>query len=228
MATNQPPRKDWKDCKTCGTIPAVSSEFVKGGQSDGPGLPAASLALEIVGAPYFDDSTSGSNSCIKRCPECGSIFRWANEYEYLVNGSEDDTTLVRLGPDEGAKAEAEALRVVEIKKKQFQVEGARRVHLLKTTASSAVIDEAAGYLDHHQIVYKEDITFAVPALVNALVRHEHQEQKCPHGQRLLWVLRGYAWKSSEHARRVLDALNPFLYELVPPEVQELLSQCKKK
>jgi hypothetical protein len=228
MAKEPAAGKDWKDCKTCGTIPAASSEFVKGGESDGPGLPASSLKLEIVGAPYFDDSTSGSNSCTKRCPECGSVFRWANEYEYLVNGSEDDTTLVRLGPEEGAKAEAEALHRAEVQKKLFQVEGTRRMHLLKTSTVAGVIDEAAGYLDHGQICHKEDITFAIPALVGALARHGHKSKNCNPGQRLFWVLSGYTWKSKEHAKRVLNALEAFVDKPHPPEIDELIAQCEKK
>jgi hypothetical protein len=217
-----------KECSICGSIPASSSQFVKGGEFDGPGLPAAALKLDIVGAPYFDDSTSGSNSCIKRCPQCGSIFRWKNEYEYLVNGSEDDTSLVRLSIEEGAKAEADALHVAEIQKKLFQVEGVRQVHLLKTSTAASVLEEVAGYLDHHRICYKEDITFAIPALIGALVRHEHKAAKCNAGQRLFWVLSGYALDSEEHSRLVLDTLQGFASKPFPPEVEDLVKNARIK
>jgi hypothetical protein len=204
---------------------------LKGGQSDGPGLPAASLKLEIVGAPYFDDSTSGSNQCIKRCPECGTAYRWSNEYEYLVNGSEDDTNLIRMDPEEGGKAVADTIHSAAVQRKVFQVEGVRRVHLLKTSTAAGVLDEAAGYLDHHRICYKEDITFAIPALVGALVRHQHKAEKCNAGQRLFWVLSGYALDSEEHSCLVLDTLQGFAGKPFPPEVDELVKnariKCKK-
>jgi hypothetical protein len=227
MAKNIDSTKDWKDCKTCGSIPAASSQFVKGGEFDGPGLPSASITLEIVGAPFFDDSTSGSNSCIKRCPECGSVFRWANEYEYLVNGSEDDTSLVRLSREEGEKAVADTLHAVDVKKKLFQVEGTRRVHLLKHSTVDKVISEAAGYLEHGQLCYNEDLTFAVPAMVGALVRHEHNTAKCYTGMQLFWSLSRYAGMSKGRAKAVLDSLQGFTDKPLPPEVEELVVICKK-
>lgn len=224
----EPVSKPWESCSICSSIPDASSELVKGGESDGPGLPTASLKLEIVGAPYFDDSTSGSNRCFKRCPECGSMFRWENEYEYLVNGSEDDTSLIRLELEDGKKALADTLHEVAVRRKVFQVEGVRRVHLLKTTTSASVIDEAAGFFDHHQICYKEDITFAIPALIGALVRHEHRAEKCNAGQRLFWALSGYARESKEHSRLVLDTLQSFAGKPFPPEVDELMKHTNIK
>jgi hypothetical protein len=226
--SQKPAPKPWETCSICNSIPDASSQFVKGGEYDGPGLPAASLKLEIVGAPYFDDSTSGSNRCIKRCPECGTAYRWSNEYEYLVNGSEDDINLVRLPPDEGEKAIAEALHQVDVQKKLFQVEGARRVHLLKTSTIDRVISEAVGYLEHGQLCHDEDISFAVPALVDAFPRHKHDAKDCYTGKQLIWTLSRYAEKSREHANRVLDALQGLAGKGLPPEVDELVAHIKKK
>lgn len=57
----------------------------------------SSRGLAILGAPIFDDSTGGSNWCLKRCPACGALYEWRHEYTYLVNGaSEDDTYVTRL------------------------------------------------------------------------------------------------------------------------------------
>jgi len=65
---------------------------------------ADDAALEILGAPIFDDSTGGSNWCLKRCNSCGALYDWRHEYTYLVNGaSEDDTYVTRLDPS-GARA----------------------------------------------------------------------------------------------------------------------------
>lgn len=56
----------------------------------------------IVAAPFFDDSTGGSNACLQICPACRTLFDWRHEYTYLVNGaSEDDTYVTRLD-DAGA------------------------------------------------------------------------------------------------------------------------------
>ncbi len=33
---------------------------------------------------------------IKRCPECGTYYLYETDYEYLVNGSEDEQKLLRL------------------------------------------------------------------------------------------------------------------------------------
>ncbi|MEX2680497.1 MAG: hypothetical protein Q6373_002780 [Candidatus Sigynarchaeota archaeon] len=228
MAPEKPNPKPWEGCSICSSIPDHSFEFWKGGESDGPGLPAASARLEIVGAPYFDDSTSGSNHCIKRCPECGTAYRWTTEYEYLVNGSEDDINLVRLSPEEGEKAVAEALHQAAVQKKLFQAEGARRVHLLKTSTIDKVISEAVGYLDHGQLCHDEDITFAVPALVAAFPRHKHDAEDCYTGKQLIWALSRYAEKSKEHAKLVLDAVQGLAGQDVPPEIDELVARIKKK
>lgn len=69
--------------------------------------PDAYASLEILGAPVFDDSTGGSNWCLKRCRLCGRLFDWEHEYTYLVNGASEDDTYVT--PLDGAGAR-EALR----------------------------------------------------------------------------------------------------------------------
>ncbi|MBN2153431.1 MAG: hypothetical protein JW839_18395 [Candidatus Lokiarchaeota archaeon] len=221
-------KKPWEGCSICSSIPDHAYEFWKAGVCDGPGIPAVSAKLAIIGAPYFDDSTSGSNSCIKRCPECGTAYRWTTEYEYLVNGSEDDINLVRLSPEEGEKAVADVLHSVAVQKKLFQVEGARRVHLLKTSTTNRIISEAVGYLDHGQLCHDEDITFAVPALVGAFTRHVHDAKDCYTGKQLIWMLSRYAEKSKEHAKRVFDALQGLTGKDLPPEVEELVECIKKK
>ena len=37
---------------------------------------------------------------VRRCPRCGTFYRYDCTYEYLVNGSEDEETLERMTPGE--------------------------------------------------------------------------------------------------------------------------------
>jgi hypothetical protein len=219
--------KVWKECPTCHAIPDSSSEFWKGGESDSTGMPAETMKLEIIGFPYFTDSTSGSNSCIKRCPTCKSVFRWANEYTYLVNGSEDDISLVRLGIDEGEKAVEHAWKQMQDARRYYQEQGMIHVQLLASNPSNKAMEDAAGFFDHYQIVYKEDISFAIPALVKALAAHEHKTPTCLAGQRAFFAIRAYAKKTKDNARRVTDAITALETSSRPPEIVDLTSQLTR-
>lgn len=84
-------------CPTCGGVRGSATSFSKyGWPEQDTSTPVPASGLEIVGAPLFDDTTSGSNFCVKRCSACGALFEWEHEYEFLAGGSEDTTTLTRL------------------------------------------------------------------------------------------------------------------------------------
>ena len=205
----------------------MSSEFWKGGETDGAGLPAASLKLEIVGAPYYDDSTSSSNRCIKQCPECGTCYRWETEYTYLVNGSEDDITLTRLSDAEGAEAVQKILASVERYKQQFQDEARMHVESLESMTNQQKALNAAHFFSYNQTIHKEDITFAVPALVHAIVNHAHSSSKCGTGSSLYWVLWDFTRKDEVSKSSLIDLLGQVDANASPPEVQDLLKAlCK--
>lgn len=38
-----------------------------------------------------------------QCPKCKTFYRYESDYEYLVNGSEDEQSLKRLNAEEAAK-----------------------------------------------------------------------------------------------------------------------------
>ena len=40
---------------------------------------------------------------LKQCPECGTYYLYRTDYEYLVNGSEDEEVLTRLKPEEATE-----------------------------------------------------------------------------------------------------------------------------
>ena len=86
----------WKKCTICNSLPDQSYEFWKGGELESGGIGYNETFLEIVGAPTFTDSTSYRHWCIKRCPQCNTCYHWDFDYEYLVNGTEDEITLRRL------------------------------------------------------------------------------------------------------------------------------------
>jgi hypothetical protein len=56
-------------------------------------LPAAASQLVVV-----KDFRPGSSRALqlKKCPQCGRYYLYRTDYEYLVNGSEDEEFLTRL------------------------------------------------------------------------------------------------------------------------------------
>lgn len=63
-------------------------------------LPAACNELELV----RDLSGCSSRKLqLQQCPECRTYYLYRSDYEFLVNGSEDEEWLTRL-TDEGAQA----------------------------------------------------------------------------------------------------------------------------
>ena len=63
-------------------------------------LPAAAAHLVMV----RDLSASGSRALLlKRCLQCGTYYLYRTDYEYLVNGSEDEEFLNRLTDEQAAE-----------------------------------------------------------------------------------------------------------------------------
>lgn len=60
-------------------------------------LPAAADQLIII--KDFQPSSSRKKQ-IQRCPACGTFYFYQSDYEYLVNGSEDEESLIRLTIDQ--------------------------------------------------------------------------------------------------------------------------------
>lgn len=65
-------------------------------------LPAAESALKVVQAVRHPDRGKGE---LKQCPECGAWFFYRTSYEFLIPGSYDEQSLIRL-----SGVEAETLR----------------------------------------------------------------------------------------------------------------------
>jgi hypothetical protein len=69
----------------------------KHGCDDGTSLPREAGGL----VELLDLSPEGSRrKILLACPECGTRYLYESDYTYLVNGSEDEQTLIRLTAEE--------------------------------------------------------------------------------------------------------------------------------
>ena len=93
----------WKKCSICNPLPDSSYAYWKGNELESGRIGCNEKYLEIIGAPTFTDSTSYRHWCIKRCPQCNTYYFWKFNYEYYVNGTEDEITLKRLDEKEVPK-----------------------------------------------------------------------------------------------------------------------------
>lgn len=88
-------------CSICSRLGDDEHAFQKyGWEEDNTYLPEASDSLVVVKdfRPY--DSRKFQ---LQQCPECGTYYLYRTDYEYLVNGSEDEEFLTRLTPEQAAK-----------------------------------------------------------------------------------------------------------------------------
>ena len=90
-------------CAACGSIGQGASAFEKGGWPEQTVLlPAAVGALETV----CGWESGGRGEKLLRCAACGDHFRWTLSYEFLVGGTEDETTIERIPASEVAALRA--------------------------------------------------------------------------------------------------------------------------
>jgi hypothetical protein len=83
-----------RQCKICSNLSDQEYAFQKyGSEISNTNLPAAADRLHVVRdfQPY--DSRKMQ---IQQCSECGTYYLYRTDYEYLVNGSEDEEFLTRL------------------------------------------------------------------------------------------------------------------------------------
>ena len=88
-------------CSICRHLADKEAAFQKyGWEEDNTYLPAAAGRLTMVKdfKPYASRKLQ-----LHQCPECGTYYRYETDYEFLVNGSEDEEYLTRLTDEEAAK-----------------------------------------------------------------------------------------------------------------------------
>jgi hypothetical protein len=93
--------KEAEQCEICGKLSDAETSYSKYGSPDDdrPLPPEASRLVP-------EEPASGCHAerdHVKRCPLCGTFYRYLSSYEYLVNGSEDEEELRRITPEEAAR-----------------------------------------------------------------------------------------------------------------------------
>lgn len=90
----------FSSCEICSHLADEDCAMQKYGASeDDSFLSPYSEKLEWLEPPPHDSRFIA----LKRCPVCETYYRYELDYEYLVNGSEDEETLTRLTPTEARK-----------------------------------------------------------------------------------------------------------------------------
>lgn len=96
-AGDTPPRP----CSICSEL--SDQEYAKqkwGWEENNTYLPAAAAQRAIVRdiRPYDSPKLQ-----LQQCPECSCYYLYRTDYEYLVNGSEDEEHLTRLSAEQAAE-----------------------------------------------------------------------------------------------------------------------------
>jgi hypothetical protein len=88
-------------CPLCSSLRDEQYAFQKfGAPEQDTSLPAAAGSLVLV----RDVGSRGSRELqLWQCPACGTYFLYRTDYEYLVNGTEDEQFLTRLTHEQAAE-----------------------------------------------------------------------------------------------------------------------------
>ena len=214
----------WQTCPICQAIPEQASALCIGGEVRSGGLPDAARRLEVVGAPYHDDSTGYSHDCLKRCPVCETCYAWAYTHEYLAGATEETFTLTRLNSFEGrqrTRAILEELRALEA---EFRAAAAPHLEALRGCRDAVRLTAAAEFL-HQGSVKGFDLGFAVEPLVHALARHAHAASGCAAGEALMLTLGDHAGRGPQQRRDLCARLRAVAGPTAAPEVDALTARC---
>jgi hypothetical protein len=214
----------WQTCPICQKLPERATALLIDGEVRSGGLPEAARRLEVVGAPYHDDSTGYSHDCLQRCPVCETCYEWVYTHEYLGGAAEEAFSLTRLNVFEGrqrTRAVLEELRELEA---QFRAEAAPHLEALRACADAAAMVAAAELL-HRGGVKGFDLGFALEALVHALARHAHAPGGCAAGAALMVALGDHAGRGTPQRRDLCARLRAVAGPASAPEVDALTARC---
>lgn len=91
-------KPDVGQCPICSNLSDQEYAYQKYGSADGDTeLPAAVAQLVLV----RDLQPHGSRRLeLQSCPHCKTYYLYRTDYEYLVNGSEDEQFLTRLSEEQ--------------------------------------------------------------------------------------------------------------------------------
>ena len=96
------PNKDTpsRQCSICSQLADNESAYQKYGHAeDDTYLPAAANSLQVV--RDFKPHSSRKLQ-LQQCPQCATYYLYRTDYEFLVNGSEDEEELTRLTDETAA------------------------------------------------------------------------------------------------------------------------------
>lgn len=87
-------------CSACSQLADYESAYQKyGREEENTYLPAATNSLKVV--KDFKPHSSRKLQ-LQQCPQCQTYYLYKTDYEFLVNGSEDEEELTRLTDEEAA------------------------------------------------------------------------------------------------------------------------------
>ncbi len=194
--------------------------FWKGGVLETDPMPASEAKLEVMYRDFFHPNTSHTNNCLKHCPECGTYYLWDFEYEYLVNGSEDDLNLTRLSETEAKEWLDKFDTAVKFRIKNFRARVQKQIDILKTTNTIGALKEA---IEEFEYAHNEGFDFEgiFQDLVTILIHHKHSKSdKCP-GKDLIKVLLNVVKRNPQYKKEMLAILRNADLKPLPPEVDNL-------
>ena len=228
-----PKAKRYLDCSICRTIPdRAQADWIRDELLGDP-LPKAESRLMVVGAPFFVDRHSHSHSCLKQCPECDTFYGWDFSYEYLVHGSEDEVVLTRLSDAEGQRRARAVFTTIEADETKFRAEAVPRIDTLLDSPDGKGVYGAAYFLQGGQM-RGHDVSFAIHALVKALVRFSAADEENTYlescASLIYLVLSDAVKESPEAAGRVLDILESKGVDATNTELKRvkwLIADCRK-
>jgi hypothetical protein len=211
----------WQACPICRDIPDYCRAFWKGGDKVENTIPPAVDKLPVVGAPFYDQDTSHSNWCLLRCPACGAYYDWDFEYEYLVNGSEDDIVVTRLSQQEGERKAKLVADAVAASQARFAAGSLPYLETLQRAADPADVGKAASWIFAAQ-EDGNDLTAALPVILEAWQRPESQDDAANSLHLTLFV---FGSRSRENLSALQAALATTGIE-ARPEMKSLIQTCE--
>lgn len=101
MSTHDGRSGSRNNCRVCSKL--SDKEYARqkyGWEENNTYLPDAASQLKEIKdfLPY-----GSRKSILKQCQECGTYYLYETDYEYLVNGTEDEEFLTRLSDEEAKK-----------------------------------------------------------------------------------------------------------------------------
>lgn len=56
------------------------------------------MAAQLTVLPAIDPAADPEKAHARRCPQCGTFYRYLQSHEYMMNGTEDEEELTRMSP----------------------------------------------------------------------------------------------------------------------------------